>query len=127
MHYISLHKEIFGKIYSDEYIIDKFCVYDDRFMVKKMLQHYALIKQYAISNSNYDLCDVILDIDFAIEKAELSQTEIKNIELWKKGFTEYEIAEEICYSQNGVHVSLSTACEKISKRLTKRSIGVFKN
>lgn len=114
---IKIYDEIYNKMYPLAMTNKKFSNYDDKYIIKRILRHYEVLKEFIYKNANYELADIILDIDNAIKRCELSPSEHARIMLWRDGYTELEIAELTGVTQPVVHVSIINACTKISKSL----------
>lgn len=76
-----------------------------------------MIVEISQTFSNYKLLDIILDLDFAIENCGMLAAEYERLDYWMMGYTECEIADLLNLSQNTIHKSIISACEKISKLL----------
>ena len=123
----NINQEILNRVCLSRSFTRRFNDYSDIKLVKRLLRHYEFIKQHTYKSGNYDLVNIILDLDYAIKYCNLSEGEYKNIMLWKQGYTENEIGKISGVSQPTVHISLDNACGKISKKLVGMEGNVLKN
>ena len=92
----------------------RFSDYSDKYIIKRILRHYEVLKEFVYKNANYELADILIDIDNAIDKCDLSPSERNRILLWRKGYTESEVAQLECVARQALHVSVDNACTKVS-------------
>lgn len=95
----------------------RFSDYSDKYIIKRILRHYEVLKEFVYKNANYELADILIDIDNAIDKCDLSPGERNRILLWREGYTETEVAQLEGIAQQTVHASIINACLKISNLL----------
>lgn len=123
----NINQEILNRVCLSRSFSSRINDYSDTKLIKRLLRHYEFIKQHTYKSGNYDLVNIILDLDYAIKYCHLSDGEYKNIMLWKQGYTENEIGNILGIFQSAVHRSLDNACNKISKKLVGMEGNVFKN
>lgn len=85
--------------------------------LKKFLNNFTSLKcKYNIYEEGI-INNIIFDINEAIEKCDLSDTQKTRLELWMDGYTENDIANFFGVSRWVVSKSIVVACDKILRYL----------
>ncbi len=92
--------------------------YSDCMALKKILHEINNIRALATRESRIDLLDLCIDLDTAVEECGLTQVQNRRLSLWMLGYNERDIASVDNVATSVVHLSLVTACKKISNKLT---------
>lgn len=85
--------------------------------LKRILSYYnTLVSKHSLYENNI-IGNFLYDIDTAINKSELTETQANRLNLWFLGYSESEIADREGVSRWVVSKSLHAACNKILDKL----------
>lgn len=97
-------------------------IYNNPLYIKRLLSRFDIVKDSAISEGNYEVYDICLDIEFALKKIKISDRQKERLAMWQEGYKEYEIANALGVSRIAVHRSVVIVCKKISNTLINGGI-----
>lgn len=114
---MNITKEVQDKMYPKSLDLNYYGEYDNHFSIKRILHSYEILVEYTNTHANYDLIDMLIDIDRAVLNSGLTESESDRINLWKQGYGEKEIAALTGSSQQAINLCMLSACKKITKAL----------
>lgn len=84
--------------------------------VQNTLTNYVIIAERRYSNADYGACDILMDLEKAISKADLTniQWEVLRL-LYTKYFNQVEVAEHLNISKQMVSRHNSSSIKKIAR------------
>src|SRR5699024_2252470 len=86
-----------------------------RKQVERLLKEFHTISERRYAKADYSSCDIIVDLESAIGKASLTETQKDIIELYYvKDVEQEDIAELLDVNQSTVSRGISTALDAIS-------------
>ncbi len=93
-------------------------IYSNPLYIKRFLSKFDIIKDSSISEGNFEIYDMCIDIELALEMLHLNKLQKQRLELWRLGYKEIEISQKLGITRIAVHRSIVGVCTKVSKQLT---------
>lgn len=92
-------------------------VYCNPLYIKRFIGKFDIIKDSAMAEGNFEIYDMCIDIEMALNKIGINDQQRERLELWRLGYKEIEIANELGVTRIAIHRSLVNVCKKISEHL----------
>ena len=83
-------------------------------VVLNLLRNYYILLEQAYRLCNFDVIDMLNDIQMAINKLPFTKGQLRNLKLFMDGMNYSEIAEVNNSKRNNVSVSIKNIASKIS-------------
>lgn len=92
-------------------------VYYNPLYIKRFISKFDIIKDSAMAEGNFEIYDMCIDIEMALDKINISNQQRERLRLWRLGYKEIEISKQLGVTRIAIHRSLVSVCTKISKYL----------
>lgn len=87
--------------------------------IQGLLRFYYTFKSEMEYCPNFDMIDILADIDNAIKKCNLTDRQRKIVSMYMLGYVEEKIGEKFGITQQAVNKHLQYSCKKIAEYLSQ--------